>query len=238
MTGPTSEQPAWASLVHAHERRVSQRMITAWAVLIGIGSLTAIGGLAAAAQHFLAPSQLLTLLLSAGGGAAFLGLIATGVLREGQDLVLAEQLLEHGHYEAAIRRLKKHQEHDQASWLIALAYDRQGATELALESYREYLRRHEDEGVWKVEARVRLRELEARPSAPSEPGVVVQAEPAREPRLAAHCPFCKDALLPDAPSAECAACGTPHHLGCYEEQRGCAVYGCKSHKARARVQEG
>ena len=236
MTGPASERPAWESLVQAHERRVSQRMITAWAVLIGIASLTAIGGLAAAAQHFLAPPQLLTLLLSAAGGAAFLGLIATGVLREGQDVRLAEQLIDHGHHEAAIRRLKKHQEHEQASWLIAVAYDKQGASELALESYREYLRRHEDEGVWRVEARVRLRELEAKP-APAEGAVVVQAEPAREPRLAAHCPFCKDALLPDAPSAECAACGTPHHLSCYEEQKGCAVYGCKSHKARARVQE-
>ena len=230
-----SERPTWEALTQAHRQRLAGRVLGAWLVLLLVAVVAILAGGAALDARRLDGGQFVTLLLSVTGGAAFLGLIATGLLHDGQDLVLAEQLIEHGHHEAAIRRLKKHQEYDQASWLIAVAYDKQGATELALESYREYLRRHEDEGVWKVEARVRLRELEARPPAPAE--VVVQAGPAREPRLAAHCPFCKDALLPDAPSAECAACGTPHHLSCYEEQKGCAVYGCKSHKARARVQE-
>ncbi len=37
------------------------------------------------------------------------------------------------------------------------------------------------------------------------------------------------------PIVECAACGTAHHAGCYEEQNGCAVFGCESKTARARA---
>jgi hypothetical protein len=111
---------------------------------------------------------------------------------------------------------------DEASYLIALAYDRQGAHPLALRAYAEYLARHA-RGVWAVEARLRLEELEA---------PLIKA---RETAAARLCPFCKSTVGADAPVVECAACGTAHHAGCYEEQGGCAVYGCESKTAKARA---
>ena len=60
---------------------------------------------------------------------------------------------------------------------------------------------------------------------------------ARAPGKDVVCPFCRDLVETEALAAECADCGTPHHLCCYEEQGGCSVYGCRSRKARARVRE-
>ena len=43
--------------------------------------------------------------------------------------------------------------------------------------------------------------------------------------MAPICPYCKKVIeAPDIP--ECPACTTPHHLECWVENRGCAVYGC------------
>lgn len=162
--------------------------------------------------------------------------IASGAIYGPLGQRIAEALLLAGHHQAAVRTLKALPQTDHNDWSVAEAYDRMGAHELALETYRAYVATHE-KGRWVIEARVRISELERAPAQPVKLAPQVQAEPSREPSQACHCPFCKDALPDDAPTAECAACGTPHHLTCYEEQGGCAVYGCKSHKARARVRE-
>jgi tetratricopeptide (TPR) repeat protein len=143
----------------------------------------------------------------------------------------ARSLVERGEWNLAISDLKELQAlrrgavADEATYLVALAYDRQGALKLALECYRLYLSCF-PRGVWRVEAKVRFDELEAAGPPVKARAVAVQTT----------CPYCKADLLPDSPVVECAACGTAHHAGCYEEQRGCAVYGCESKTARARVQ--
>lgn len=153
-------------------------------------------------------------LVALGGGGA------RHRLHECRDLIDAE------HFEAAVPTLKELMADaavgDEAAYLVALAYDRQGAAKLALGTYEQYLERH-PKGSWSVEARVRVEELK---------GALVKARPVV---VKTNCPFCKSELLPDAPVAECATCGTPHHAGCYEEQGGCAVYGCESKTAKARV---
>lgn len=42
----------------------------------------------------------------------------------------------------------------------------------------------------------------------------------------ALCSICQCPLLPDEPSTRCPDCESPYHLECWEENRGCAVYGC------------
>ncbi len=57
------------------------------------------------------------------------------------------------------------------------------------------------------------------------------AEPAPAPaedrraRGLVRCPYCHDALG-EVGVALCAACGTPHHEGCFAENAGCSLLGC------------
>lgn len=48
------------------------------------------------------------------------------------------------------------------------------------------------------------------------------------------CPFCRTLIAPEDPLARCEACFTPHHPSCFEENYGCAVYGCENRSARTR----
>lgn len=214
------DAPAADELRRPHE-------VAAQRVAVGVGLVFGVAALVAAAVGL------------AGGGplplvfACAVFFLAVGVLRgvlARGKLAACRALLEHEHWEPAVVGLKALHPHgggvaDEATYLVALAYDRQGARKLALESYRAYLARFKRRGVWAVEARVRVEELEA--AAP--------AIRSRAGGVELHCPYCKAALLPDAPVAECGGCGTAHHAGCYEEQGGCAVYGCESKTARARV---
>jgi TM2 domain-containing membrane protein YozV len=40
------------------------------------------------------------------------------------------------------------------------------------------------------------------------------------------CPYCRAPFEPDEPVVTCEACSTPHHADCYEENKGCTVFGC------------
>ena len=42
-----------------------------------------------------------------------------------------------------------------------------------------------------------------------------------------HCPYCADAA-PDGGAHDCPTCGAPHHEDCWQENGGCAVFGCAS----------
>jgi hypothetical protein len=46
------------------------------------------------------------------------------------------------------------------------------------------------------------------------------------------CPFCRDLIDRARALVRCDACGTPHHPACFEENAGCAAYGCRNHTAR------
>lgn len=168
-----------------------------------------------------------TVLLVTGGLVGLVGAFVVSAILDRGKLAACRALLEHEHWEAAVIGLKELQRDscDVAAYLVALAYDRQGARKLALESYKAYLERHA-RGVWAIEARVRVEELEAAQQ------VALKAERSTGEL---QCPFCKAAIVADSPVAECSGCGTPYHAGCYEEQGGCGVYGCESKSARARV---
>ncbi len=159
-----------------------------------------------------------------------LGVGTASRLRARGDLAACRALLDHEHWEAAVTSLKELQDKggaigDEATYLVALAYDRQEARKLALESYKAYLQRFK-RGVWSVEARVRVEELEA---------AQLTLRPLRPVDVELHCPYCKASILEGTPVAECGGCATAHHAGCYDEQGGCAVYGCDAKTARARV---
>jgi TM2 domain-containing membrane protein YozV len=47
------------------------------------------------------------------------------------------------------------------------------------------------------------------------------------------CPYCRTPIEPDDEIHKCSACGTVHHLECWEENGGCTVFGC----ANAPVEE-
>lgn len=40
------------------------------------------------------------------------------------------------------------------------------------------------------------------------------------------CPFCKTEILENDEIIICPACNTPHHKGCWEENKGCTTFGC------------
>jgi len=41
------------------------------------------------------------------------------------------------------------------------------------------------------------------------------------------CPYCRMDFAEDGPAKVfCTACGTPHHVDCYQENGGCTVFGC------------
>jgi hypothetical protein len=46
------------------------------------------------------------------------------------------------------------------------------------------------------------------------------------------CPFCHEFIGDAEPLARCDSCGTPFHPSCFEENRGCMVYGCSNRSAR------
>jgi TM2 domain-containing membrane protein YozV len=42
------------------------------------------------------------------------------------------------------------------------------------------------------------------------------------------CPYCRSEVTSDSgESLTCSGCGTPHHVECYEENKGCTIFGCK-----------
>ncbi len=43
---------------------------------------------------------------------------------------------------------------------------------------------------------------------------------------ASTCPYCRMPIAEDDVIAECALCHTPHHQECWEENKGCTVFGC------------
>lgn len=40
------------------------------------------------------------------------------------------------------------------------------------------------------------------------------------------CPFCKTEITADDEVMVCPACATPHHKGCWDENKGCTTFGC------------
>ena len=48
------------------------------------------------------------------------------------------------------------------------------------------------------------------------------------------CPFCHEFISDADPLARCDVCVTPYHPSCFEENRGCAVYGCENRTVRTR----
>ena len=40
------------------------------------------------------------------------------------------------------------------------------------------------------------------------------------------CPFCKTEIKEGEEIKVCPACGIPHHIGCWEENKGCTTFGC------------
>jgi TM2 domain-containing membrane protein YozV len=44
---------------------------------------------------------------------------------------------------------------------------------------------------------------------------------------AAVCPYCRSGVTDTDESIVCEGCDTPHHRDCYEENRGCTVFGCQ-----------
>ena len=49
------------------------------------------------------------------------------------------------------------------------------------------------------------------------------------------CPFCKTPFTEADTIKVCPACGIPHHEGCWNENNGCAVYGCPENHSVAPV---
>ncbi len=211
-----------AEVLAPFEARRRRAEVVAFSLAFAI--LAVGGGLCVAVRN---PAPLLVL----GAGAAVLGLPLLARALAGARLEGARALLEAGHFEPAVVALKRllgGAAGDEARYLVALAYDRQGAGRLALESYRAYLERRR-RGAWVVEARVRLEELEAAQAARD----AVHALPALA--SAPRCPYCKDALADDGPTVTCDSCGTQAHVGCWSEQGGCAVYGCAAGGPRERT---
>ena len=46
-------------------------------------------------------------------------------------------------------------------------------------------------------------------------------------RPAMRCPYCKDDFAPSEDALRCPACGVSSHTACWEQNRGCAVFGCR-----------
>jgi hypothetical protein len=40
------------------------------------------------------------------------------------------------------------------------------------------------------------------------------------------CPYCQYPIKPEVPVTECSKCGMPHHTECWEQNGGCATFGC------------
>lgn len=72
------------------------------------------------------------------------------------------------------------------------------------------------------------------PGPPPGPGAV-SVKPG-ESAAGRVCPYCKDAVPEDAVYIECKTCGTWHHATCFEENQGCAVFGCKEKRGVGRAE--
>ncbi len=48
------------------------------------------------------------------------------------------------------------------------------------------------------------------------------------------CPYCQTEVTPRDEEVVCPSCQVPHHSECWEENGGCAVYGCRSANPEAR----
>jgi hypothetical protein len=204
-----------------HRRRIG---LALGAVFVLAGAIIAAAG-GRDAPAFMAGGLVL------GAFLAGIGLIAAGEARGRARVRAARALIDAGAFEAAVVDLKDVSagpgSRDEADYLVALAYDRQGATKLAAGCYRRYLEDHED-GRWAVEAKVRLEELDQ--------AARVASIDVKGAKQGEDCPFCK-CPVGDELSVECGACGTRHHMACYQEQGGCSVYGCASKGARVPVKD-
>ena len=74
---------------------------------------------------------------------------------------------------------------------------------------------------------VRILEWRSRRAPPLTASGSVPALSVKSEAKGRACPYCKDAIAEDAVHIECATCRTWHHATCFEENQGCAVYGCK-----------
>jgi predicted amidophosphoribosyltransferase len=53
------------------------------------------------------------------------------------------------------------------------------------------------------------------------------------------CPYCQSAIKQESDTIYCSDCGTPHHIECWEENRGCTTYGCsKNSVAEIKTETG
>ena len=43
------------------------------------------------------------------------------------------------------------------------------------------------------------------------------------------CPYCRTLIASGAKVTFCTSCGLPYHTECWQENRGCAAYGCPEH---------
>lgn len=226
---PSGKERADARAVLAPFERAERRSTARILLVGGALSLAALGG---TAGWWWGLGELARIMLGFAGGAGLLVTLACAFSSSPeQTFARARALMDADLTEEAVALLKPltlagpgHQEDepnlpfDTAVFLVAQAYDRAGATQLARAAYRHYLavRPH---GAWVIEARVRLEELEGRRPA----GVDVVRERSAEE---ARCPYCKDRFEGASKTAACATCRTPHHAACYEEHGGCAVPGC------------
>lgn len=223
-----------APLLEEGERKAARawrQAIFVTGLLAAPGLCFALGTLLVQGMDLKVPGIVGLMSLAVAGIGLLLGGVSAQGARSRAKLAAARALLDAGCHEAAIVELKALHDvdevDDEAAWLVAQSYDRQGARRLALESYRVYLEDHK-RGAWRVEAKVRAEELEAGARAAAAVGVLK----AHDPQAEATCPFCKAATADD-PTVTCDGCGTAHHAACWEEQRGCSVYGCASRDAKA-----
>jgi len=63
--------------------------------------------------------------------------------------------------------------------------------------------------------------------------LIVSERPASQPRPSSPpteaggiCPYCRAEIAPTDRTRVCQACRTPHHADCWEENKGCTVFGC------------
>jgi hypothetical protein len=98
-------------------------------------------------------------------------------------------------------------------------------------------------GDW-LEKRRRLREwkkehdLDISLLEPPQKGAVASAGAGprgdKTPKTVGVCPYCQSPITEDEEHVRCPACHTPHHRSCWQENGGCAVYGCRGGRLGAR----
>lgn len=87
---------------------------------------------------------------------------------------------------------------------------------------------------WRKQHQLDIELLDAPPSDATAPasGRRTSAHPALD--APGVCPYCQTPIATDADGIRCPACRTPHHRQCWQENGGCAVYGCRGGKIGAR----